>query len=501
MKRWNSVLPCTAVLVSFICTSPCRAASVSDFIDFSHPSVPGRLYVPPEASDSTNPRPLILFLHGAGETGTNNVSQINGNINNLLDEAKARGAFLYAPQATTYTWADTTRTSTVMSMIDQALLDYNIDPDRLYVTGLSMGGGGVWNVLNRFDDRIAAGVPIAAVSPGPDFEPSHLVGKPAWAFHARDDATVPSIASRNVVDQILAAASSRAIIHASPVDPLQTFLYSHEEVGINFSEFPRGGHGIWGAVYDTPEMYDWLFAQELMPASPVAPSVSMQLLIDTTDPDFYPIGTPDGIAIAAGTGFAAVGTFSLSDEQISQTNAGSLASLAADFAQFGPGFTVGVRSVEGLLNVNVGAALPAGDDFIGKNIYLVVGDGDDIGDSSSLFIYKSPAQFAADVPLLSFVGGSEPFLGGILLGTPGSVYMNRGGGLRDGVLAADVTVPEPLTLWMTVVAIALLTVKCRCRTVAAADLTPKLGRYQTTRGLGPSSSHRILAVPNIPGRT
>ena len=163
------------------------AANVSDFINFSHPSVPGRLYVPPEAADPTNPRPLILFLHGSGETGTNNLAQINGNIDNLLQGAKDNGAFLYAPQATTFTWADPTRTANVMSMIDQALLDFNVDPNRLYVTGLSMGGGGVWNMLNRFDDRFAAGVPIAAVSPGGDFDPANLVGKPTWAFHARDD--------------------------------------------------------------------------------------------------------------------------------------------------------------------------------------------------------------------------------------------------------------------------------------------------------------------------
>src|SRR5215211_7046098 len=87
------------------------AANVADFIDFSLRNasnqvvLPGRLYVPPEAaSDPTTPRPLILFMHGAGEDGTNNTSQVNGNIDNLLAEAKRRGAFLYAPQ-TTSNWS------------------------------------------------------------------------------------------------------------------------------------------------------------------------------------------------------------------------------------------------------------------------------------------------------------------------------------------------------------------------------------------------------------
>src|SRR5689334_11227696 len=88
-----------AALVPWPCV---RAANVSDFIDFSLRAadnsllLPGRLYVPPVASVSA--RPLILFMHGAGETGTDNVDQINVNIDNLLAEAKVRGAFLLAPQ-------------------------------------------------------------------------------------------------------------------------------------------------------------------------------------------------------------------------------------------------------------------------------------------------------------------------------------------------------------------------------------------------------------------
>src|SRR6476659_8805222 len=95
------------------------AANVADFIDFSLRNasnqviLPGRLYVPPEAaSDPTTPRPFILFMHGGGEGGTNNVSQINGNIDNLLAEAKLRGAYLYAPQ-TTNNWSSATLSANV----------------------------------------------------------------------------------------------------------------------------------------------------------------------------------------------------------------------------------------------------------------------------------------------------------------------------------------------------------------------------------------------------
>src|SRR6478752_4651446 len=122
------------------------AANVADFIDFSlrnprnQVTLPGRLYVPPEAaSDPTTPRPFILFFHGAGEDGTNNTSQINGNIDNLLAEAKQRGAFLYAPQ-TTNNWSSTAITTNVMTMVSLAETTQNVDAHRLYVTGLSNGG-------------------------------------------------------------------------------------------------------------------------------------------------------------------------------------------------------------------------------------------------------------------------------------------------------------------------------------------------------------------------
>ena len=96
------------------------AANVADFTEFSLRNasnqvlLPGRLYVPPEASNPNASRPFIVFLHGGGESGSNNLSQINVNIDNLLAEAKRRGAFLYAPQ-TPNTWSDLTLTNRVMN--------------------------------------------------------------------------------------------------------------------------------------------------------------------------------------------------------------------------------------------------------------------------------------------------------------------------------------------------------------------------------------------------
>jgi predicted peptidase len=250
------------------------AANISDFLDFTLRSgattlLPGRLYVPPEAtSDPSMPRPLILSLHGAGESGTNNTGQINSNIDNLLAEAKRRGAFLYAPQ-TNGGWASTTILDRVMTMVDRAVAEQNVDDDRLYVTGLSMGGGGTWNMLHRFGDRFAAGVPICAVSPAAGFQSSNQIDAAIWAFHARNDTVVSYNASRTVINGILTAAKEPLPTYPS-VRSTADFHFDSADLDLHYTEYGLGGHGIWGRVFSTPAMYDWLFAHTTAVPEPSA---------------------------------------------------------------------------------------------------------------------------------------------------------------------------------------------------------------------------------------
>jgi predicted esterase len=444
----RSVLWTVCVLAFVAFGSAARAASVADFLDYSMPGLPGRLYIPPEASIPLEDRPFILFMHGAGEVGNNNLSQINFNIDNLLDAAKQRGAFVYAPQANG-SWGDTTRTNNVMAMIDQALTSYNIDPDRLYVTGLSMGGGGTWDMLNRFEDRFAAGLPICGVSPSGTFTPSNLVGTPTWAFHARNDTTVSVTTSRTVVNQIVGAASQGLLNLPATSEPFSTVLYSNDQVGIKYTEWPDGEHPIWYRVYDTPEVYDWMFSQTLDPAAPISPATTAQVIVNSTGP-FYPIGDQDGYVIANMTGFAAVGTIDLADALVSATNATTLGLLANSFTQFGdsvPLVRLGARPVEGQVFSSIGAPLASTDSLAGKSIYLVIGDGIDIQNSNSLFVYKSnelftagPSNFVTTIQIGSGMSEDQ-----ILLGSHGTVFVNQLGGTRAGIVAAAVDIPEPTT--------------------------------------------------------
>jgi predicted peptidase len=271
--RIQTVILCGVVgaLLAVVVPLPSgRAANPNDFVDFSLRAennallLPGRLYVPPEATSPAAPRPLILFLHGAGESGTNNVAQVNQNIDNLLAEAKQRGAFLYAPQ-TNSGWASTTILSRTASMLDRALADHNVDANRIYATGLSMGGGGVWNMIHRYPDQFAAAVPIAAVSPGAGFLPANLLDQSIWAFHARNDNVVSVNSSRNVVTGILNAAQEPLPAFPSLRDTTSSFQFDSPALDLHYTEPPTGGHGIWFGVYALDDMYDWMFAHALVP--------------------------------------------------------------------------------------------------------------------------------------------------------------------------------------------------------------------------------------------
>jgi predicted peptidase len=275
-------------LTAFVLGGPLLAASVNDFIVYSlldsnnQVLLPGRLHIP--ADYATNPdqdRPLILFLHGGGESGTNNLSQINGNIDNLLTGAKNRGAFLYAPQ-TNCGWGDCPSISRAMTMIDRAISDYGVDPNRIYVTGLSLGGGGVWNVLNQFPDRVAAAVPICGGGPPPDFMPAEHLDIPIWAFHGRFDNVVHVSNTRNIIDSFLVAAGQTPPTYLPPntFPPHQHFNFS--PLNLRYTDM-RGNHGIWPEVYNNftiegENLYDWMFAHTQIPEPGTLPLAFVALL-------------------------------------------------------------------------------------------------------------------------------------------------------------------------------------------------------------------------------
>jgi predicted peptidase len=216
-------------------------------------SLPYRM-LKPLAAQSHDSLPLVIFLHGAGERGNDNDVQVK-HITELFLSEKNRTKFpcyVIAPQCPKGEyWArydgeidkmrlrknPTTPMKLVIELIDQVCNKYAIDKSRIYITGLSMGGFGTWDLIARFPDKFAAAVPICG---GGD---AHLAGQikhiPLWAFHGSKDNIVAPQHSRKMIQALQALA-------ALP----------------GYTEYPDVEHNSWEYAYREPMLLEWLFKQK-----------------------------------------------------------------------------------------------------------------------------------------------------------------------------------------------------------------------------------------------
>ncbi|GHC02764.1 hypothetical protein [Cerasicoccus arenae] len=265
-----------------LAVSSLKAADPNEFLEYNYDvgsdgsvETPGRLFVP-DSYDGSAAFPLVLFFHGFGEGGENNTSQVNGNIDNLLSNAKSWGFFIYAPQNNYQVSWNPTSVTDAMRMVASLLEDYNIDPSRIYVTGLSNGGQGAYTAASLYDGIIAASTVING-SPGPGVFYDRLVGDPIWIYHARNDSSTSVGTSRNMTRDIRAADGNKPALQFPLDDDVNYEYYSdgspyytdgstfYEENGLRYSEYPTGGHGIWSRAYNESPMYDWLLNHTINP--------------------------------------------------------------------------------------------------------------------------------------------------------------------------------------------------------------------------------------------
>jgi len=226
--------------------------------------LPFRYFVPP-GYDAAQAYPLILFLHGAGERGSDNEAQLNNNANGamrLLDDENLalQPVFMIAPQCFTNGWWGGAPLDTAIAIIDQVSADYHIDPDRVYVTGLSMGGMGTWSAVTSQPDRFAAAVPMSGNDNGSPVPASAVADIPFWFFHAGDDGTVGVSGSDNLVAALRNAGASTI-----------------------YTRYDTGGHAIWPVAYTHPLLFQWLVSQ-----TRGAPSTSTPPLLRITAPTADP---------------------------------------------------------------------------------------------------------------------------------------------------------------------------------------------------------------------
>lgn len=214
----------------------------------------------PSTIEAGKTYPLLVFLHGAGERGNDNVNQLT-HLPAQMSLPRWRSqfpCFLLAPQCpANENWSSSVagypdRLELVMAMIRQMLQRHPINRRRVYLTGLSMGGFGAWELAARYPDAFAATVPICGG--GNAGRASRLVHVPIWAVHGDRDQVVPVHCSRTMIDALRAAG-------ANP----------------RYSELRGVGHVCWTAAYGDPQgVLAWMFEQansrtpDFGPQDPVA---------------------------------------------------------------------------------------------------------------------------------------------------------------------------------------------------------------------------------------
>lgn len=182
--------------------------------------------------------PIILFLHGAGETGTDGKAQLK----HFGEEVKKRQAdfpfIVVFPQSHKRTWkADSSDGKRAIAILDEVMKKYQVDSKRVYLTGLSMGGFGTWSLAAAYPDRWAAIVPICG---GGDPKTAEKIKHiPCWCFHGDADKAVPVQRSRDMIEALKKAGGTP-----------------------RYDEYPGVGHNSWSRAYASDELYTWLLKQK-----------------------------------------------------------------------------------------------------------------------------------------------------------------------------------------------------------------------------------------------
>lgn len=204
------------------------------------------LYLP-EDYTATKKYPVLLFMHGMGNIGTNYVGATNGIkpvFTNSADIVKS--AIIIAPQAPDANgfWPIHNSGSDengwggiAMRLLLDIEKTYSCDKNRIYVTGNSMGGHGTWNLIETYSDHFAAAIPICGW--GNPSKANNLKDIPIWIYHGDADPTVPVVSSRSMYNAIKNAGSTK----------------------IHYTELPGVQHDSWTTAYSSRELMSWLFSQ------------------------------------------------------------------------------------------------------------------------------------------------------------------------------------------------------------------------------------------------
>lgn len=288
--------------LAFACIPTARAAFADlvrsiggvnhTFIDYSYYAkastnqnvdVLGRLYVP-NNYDPAKSYPLVIFLHGTYEAGTDNTKHINAYLDNLILQAKARGFIVYAPQAPGGSFSDD-RKNMIVQSVARALGQYSVDPTRIYATGISMGGGTLVNVLLQYPQLFAAYIPLSPASGFNDVTALQAIGKPHWYFHGWLDNGHGT--SDNSVNKLVVANGGTTTTFLPGSGSEITYQFGPNPGLINYTLYTTGGHNntVWGnGAYAKAALYDWMLSTST-PITRLAVGKSITVNFKTTPVD------------------------------------------------------------------------------------------------------------------------------------------------------------------------------------------------------------------------
>jgi predicted peptidase len=208
------------------------------------------LALPEGYAGDTDRWPVILFLHGAGERGSDLALVETHGPPKLIAAGEKIPAIVVSPQCPANEWwTEDAHLLALERLLDEIVAKYRVDEDRIYVTGISMGGYGTWALASRQPERFAAAVPICGG--GNALPASRLLRNlPIWAFHGDADPVVPVVESQRMVDAIRRVGGTMATI----------------------TIYPGVGHDSWTQAYEDEALWEWLFAQRRAQTAPAAGS-------------------------------------------------------------------------------------------------------------------------------------------------------------------------------------------------------------------------------------
>jgi predicted peptidase len=180
--------------------------------------------------------PLMLFLHGSGESGSDLEKVKKHGPPRLIAAGKDFPFIVVSPQSPGGGW----NTEILGALLEDVIGRYKVDEDRVYLTGLSMGGYGTWDLAMAFPDRFAAIAPICGG--GTSWKVRRIRDIPTWIFHGAKDTTVPVRNGQEMYDAMKAAGAD-----------------------VKITIYPEAGHDSWTITYDNPELYTWFLAHKRQP--------------------------------------------------------------------------------------------------------------------------------------------------------------------------------------------------------------------------------------------